>query len=71
MYLTSAKEKKQREAAPRAWLTNDVLLQRQEAINNERTVDNKAVHFNVVEKTAHTHIQFKLSGVEFIGDKIE
>lgn len=65
------KRKKKREAAPRAWLTNDVLLQRQEAINNERTVDNKAVHFNVVEKTAHTHIQFKLSGVEFIGDKIE
>lgn len=64
-------KRKKRAATPRAWLTNDVLLQRQEAINNERTVDNKAVHFNVVEKTAHTHTQFKLSGVEFIGDKIE
>jgi len=32
-------------------LTNDVPLQRQsEAINNERTVDNKAVHVGVVEE---------------------
>lgn len=31
-------------------MTNDVALQWQEAINNERIVDNKAVHFSIVEE---------------------
>lgn len=31
-------------------MTNDVLLQQQEAINNERNADNRAVHFSVAEE---------------------
>lgn len=39
-------------------MTNDVPLQWKEAINNERIVDNKAVHSSVAEEIAHKQPSF-------------
>lgn len=63
---------RKRQAAQRAWLTNDVPLQWQEAINNE-IVDNKAVHFSLAGGNCGTKAASirKLSDVWIILDNIE
>lgn len=53
-------------------MTNYVLLQKQEAINNERTVD-KAVHCSVVEEIVaeNSATVRKFSDMKFMLDNID